>query len=56
MRTYAILANITVASDGSGDFTSIMEAVQATPNNSFACFVIHIKKATYKEYVSIPQN
>ncbi|GMY22439.1 pectinesterase/pectinesterase inhibitor ppe8b [Fagus crenata] len=56
MQTDAILANITVASDGSGDFTSIMEAVQTTPNNSLACFVIYIKKATYKEYMSIPQN
>jgi hypothetical protein len=56
MQTDAILANITVASDGSEDFTSIMEVIQATPNNSLACFVIYIKKATYKEYVSIPQN
>uniref|UniRef100_A0A2N9IUE4 Uncharacterized protein n=1 Tax=Fagus sylvatica TaxID=28930 RepID=A0A2N9IUE4_FAGSY len=56
MQADAISANITVASDGSGDFTSIMEAVKATPNNSLARFVIYIKKATYKEYVSIPLN
>ena len=56
MQADAISANITVASDGSGDFTSIMEAVKAAPNNSLARFVIYIKKATYKEYVSIPQN
>uniref|UniRef100_A0A2N9IUF4 Pectinesterase n=1 Tax=Fagus sylvatica TaxID=28930 RepID=A0A2N9IUF4_FAGSY len=56
MQADAISANITVASDGSGDFTSIMEAVKVAPNNSLARFVIYIKKATYKEYVSIPQN
>ena len=56
MQADAISANITVASDGSEDFTSIMEAVKAAPNNSLARFVIYIKKAIYKEYVSIPQN
>ncbi|GMY22389.1 pectinesterase/pectinesterase inhibitor ppe8b [Fagus crenata] len=56
MQADAILANITVASNGSGDFTSIMEAIKAAPNNSLARFVIYIKKATYKEYVSIPLN
>uniref|UniRef100_A0A2N9IKB2 pectinesterase n=1 Tax=Fagus sylvatica TaxID=28930 RepID=A0A2N9IKB2_FAGSY len=56
MQVDVILANITVASYGSRDFTSIMEAVKAAPNNSLARFVIYIKKATYKKYVSIPQN
>ena len=56
MQADDITSNITVAVDGSGDFISIIEAVKAAPNNSLARFVIYIKKATYKEYVSIPFN
>lgn len=51
-----IKANAVVASDGTGDFTSLQDAINAAPNNSTAYYYIYVKKGTYKEVVTIPQN
>ena len=37
-------ADVIVAQDGSGDFTSIQAAIDAAPNNASAHFIILIKK------------
>jgi pectinesterase len=52
MQANEILANVTMASEGSGDFKSIKVAVKAAPSKSSERFVIYIKKAIYREYVS----
>jgi pectinesterase len=44
----------TVAQDGSGDYTSIQEAVNAVRDHSEMKAVISIKKGTYKEKLVIP--
>jgi polygalacturonase/pectin methylesterase-like acyl-CoA thioesterase len=44
---------ITVAADGSGDFRTVQEAVDAAPENSDARIVIHIKPGTYKELINV---
>lgn len=49
-------ANVVVAADGSGNFTSIQEAVSAAPEFSTNRFVIYIKKGVYKEYVEISKK
>ncbi|XP_006828582.2 pectinesterase [Amborella trichopoda] len=43
----------TVAKDGSGNYSSIMEAVNATPNNGLDRVVIYVKEGVYEENVVI---
>ncbi|CAN6169235.1 unnamed protein product [Urochloa humidicola] len=45
--------NLVVAKDGSGNFTTVAEAVAAAPNNSEARFVIYIKAGGYFENVEV---
>lgn len=50
---------VVVSQDGSGNFTTINDAVAAAPNNTVASdgyFFIFITKGVYQEYVSIPKN
>ncbi|KAK9055843.1 hypothetical protein SSX86_026928 [Deinandra increscens subsp. villosa] len=45
--------DLVVAQDGSGNFTTIGEAVNAAPNSSATRFVIYIKAGAYFEYVEV---
>lgn len=50
---------VVVNPDGSGNFTTITDAVNAAPNNtdgSNGFFVIHVVAGVYQEYVSIPKT
>ncbi|WJX13658.1 pectinesterase [Trifolium repens] len=50
---------VVVSQDGSGNFTTINDAVAAALNNTVASdgyFFIFITKGVYQEYVSIPKN
>ncbi|KAK4774892.1 hypothetical protein SAY86_009827 [Trapa natans] len=49
-------ADVVVAQDGTGDFTSVQDAVMAAPNESTDRFVIYIKKGIYKENVEIKKK
>ncbi|MEN2398842.1 pectate lyase [Flavobacterium sp. MC2016-06] len=46
---------ITVAQDGSGDFTKIQDAVYATPAFPYEKVTIYIKNGIYNEKVQIPE-
>ncbi|KAL6519249.1 hypothetical protein OROGR_018569 [Orobanche gracilis] len=46
-------ADSVVAPDGTGNFTTIEDAVLAAPEYSTRKYVIYIKKGVYKEYVEI---
>ncbi|XVF80611.1 hypothetical protein PTKIN_Ptkin15bG0087500 [Pterospermum kingtungense] len=48
--------NLTVAKDGTGNFTTINDAVAAAPNNSGTRFVIYIKSGTYLENVEVERK
>ncbi|KAK2992568.1 hypothetical protein RJ640_009178 [Escallonia rubra] len=48
--------NVTVARDGSGNYTAISEAVKMAPNMSLSRYVIHIKAGIYKDSVMIPRE
>ncbi|KAG0488102.1 hypothetical protein HPP92_006648 [Vanilla planifolia] len=48
-----LVANLVVAKDGSGNFTTVGEAVAAAPNNSATRFVIYIKAGGYFENVEV---
>lgn len=48
-----------VSKDGSGNFTTITEAVAMAPDNSLASdgyFLIYVVAGVYEEYVTIPKN
>ncbi|MBX2963517.1 MAG: right-handed parallel beta-helix repeat-containing protein [Cyclobacteriaceae bacterium] len=45
---------LTVAQDGSGDYTTIQEAINACRDLGYARVTIHIKKGIYKEKLIIP--
>ncbi|XP_015867525.3 pectinesterase [Ziziphus jujuba] len=48
--------NLLVAKDGTGNFTTISEAVEAAPNSSTTRFVIYIKAGAYLENVEVPRK
>ncbi|XP_071715459.1 pectinesterase-like [Rutidosis leptorrhynchoides] len=48
--------NVTVAADGSGDFTTVSAAVAAAPNRSSTRYVIGIKAGVYRENVDVSSN
>ncbi|XP_051213666.1 pectinesterase [Lolium perenne] len=45
--------DLVVAKDGSGNFTTVGEAVAAAPNNSATRYVIHVKAGGYFENVEV---
>jgi pectinesterase len=47
---------VTVAADGSGNYTTVQAAVNAAPANQTSTFTITIKPGTYRGTVSIPAN
>ncbi|KAL0308367.1 UNVERIFIED_CONTAM: Pectinesterase/pectinesterase inhibitor PPE8B [Sesamum radiatum] len=51
-----VVPDAVVAADGTGNFTSIEEAVRAAPDYSSRRYVIYIKKGVYKEYVEISKK
>lgn len=48
--------DLTVAKDGSGDYTSIQAAVTAAPASRTAVFTIYVKDGIYSEKVIVPSN
>ncbi|KAJ6724318.1 PECTINESTERASE [Salix viminalis] len=49
-------ANVVVAQDGSGDYTTVQEAVNSAPDKSQSQYVIHVKSGIYKENVEVGKN
>ncbi|KAI3668290.1 hypothetical protein L6452_43367 [Arctium lappa] len=50
---------VVVSQDGSGNFTTITEAINIAPNKSAAAdgyFMIYVTAGVYEEYVNIPKN
>ncbi len=49
---------VTVAADGTGDFQTVQDAVNAAPGNTLPNnpFLIHIKPGTYREIVRVPRE
>jgi len=49
-------ADLIVALDGSGDYTSVQEAIDAAPSNLESPFIIYVKDGTYDEKLFIEKN
>lgn len=47
---------LTVAKDGSGQYTTVQAAVNAVPANNASRVVIAVKPGTYRELVKVPAN
>lgn len=52
----AVQKRITVALDGTGDFKTVQQAINAVPDNSTTVTEIYIKKGTYKEKLILPAS
>ena len=48
--------DITVAQDGSGNFTTVQAAINAAPSGQTVAYKIFIKKGKYREKVTIPST
>lgn len=48
--------NVTVATDGTGHYLTISEAVEAAPINRNIRYFINVKPGTYQENVRIPED
>ncbi|GLJ10951.1 hypothetical protein SUGI_0138680 [Cryptomeria japonica] len=48
-----VTSNVIVAQDGSGNYKTIQEAVDAAPDNSKVRYIIMVKEGIYQEYVKV---
>jgi pectinesterase len=48
--------DIIVASDGSGDYTSVQEAIDAVPDGNPEQIIIYVRNGVYKEKILIPAS
>lgn len=48
--------NLTVAQDGSGNYSTVQAAINAAPANSATPYLIFVKNGKYREKVTIPSN
>jgi pectinesterase len=49
-------AHVVVAKDGTGNFTTINEALKTVPHKNLRPYVIYIKEGIYNEYVEVARN
>jgi pectin methylesterase-like acyl-CoA thioesterase len=54
--TSAYAYDVTVAKDGTGNYTTIQAAVAAAPASRTAVYTIYIKDGIYREKVTVPTN
>lgn len=55
-RRLLLQADVVVAADGSGNYTTVMEAVEGAPKQSDKRYVIRIKAGVYRENVEVSKK
>ncbi|KAF7847015.1 hypothetical protein BT93_L3441 [Corymbia citriodora subsp. variegata] len=53
LQSTTVMPDVTVAADGSGDYMTVSEAVEAAPERSERRYIIKIKAGVYKENVEV---
>jgi pectin methylesterase-like acyl-CoA thioesterase len=56
ITTESFSQDVTVAQDGSGNYTTVQAAINAAPAGRTAPYVIYIKNGKYKEKINVPSN
>lgn len=56
LQANGVVVDAVVASDGTGNYTKVMDAVKEAPDYSMKRYVIYIKKGVYKENVEIKKK
>lgn len=56
VRPEARVYDAIVAADGSGDYATVQEAIDAAPADRIKPWLIFVKNGNYKEHVNIPAN
>lgn len=56
MQSGDVTPDVTVAADGSRDYTSVAAAVAAAPSKSTSRYVIKIAAGVYRENVEVPSS
>ncbi|KAL3723561.1 hypothetical protein ACJRO7_035696 [Eucalyptus globulus] len=56
LQSTAVIPDVVVAADGTGNYTTISEAVAAAPEKSSKRYVIRIKTGVYRENVQVPKK
>lgn len=56
LQVNGVAADVVVAADGSGNFTTVTDAIKAVPDYGWRRFVIYVKKGLYNEYVEISKK
>lgn len=56
LQAAAVTADVVVAKDGSGNYTTVTEAVEAAPEKTGRRFVIYVKRGVYVENVEIKKK
>ncbi|XP_054782847.1 pectinesterase-like [Prosopis cineraria] len=56
LQASTVDADVVVAADGSGNYTTVSEAVAAAPEQSSTRYVISIKAGVYSEIVEVPSE
>ncbi|XP_029145137.1 pectinesterase-like [Arachis hypogaea] len=52
----SIAPNAVVAKDGSGQFKTVLDAINAYPKNNKGRYVIYVKAGIYDEYITVDKN
>ncbi|MFL1010978.1 pectinesterase family protein [Flavisericum labens] len=52
----AKLFDAVIATDGTGDYLTVQEGIDAVPNNRTSPWLIFVKNGMYNEHVQIPEN
>jgi pectinesterase len=50
------IVDLVVAADGSGDYLTVQEGINAVPDNSLEHTILYIKNGTYREKITVPSS
>jgi len=52
----SVTPNVIVAKDGSGDYKTVLDAINSYPKNQQGRYIIYVKAGTYDEYITVDKK